>query len=611
MCLVSTHPAGLAGPFEKEARTPMTVEVSPRDKRRSRRERELASLYATARALAALGEVNQVLDAIVQHAHQLMGSDLTYLSVLDGDRVRMRASAGTVSTEFTKAVVSSTTGIGGRVIATRAPYWVPNYLADDAIKHSSSFDALVRAEGLVALLGVPLLTPDKVLGILYVAERDERPYAPDEVALLSALADHAAIALENARLYEESQSALSRLRDAYRTIERSGQIHEALGRVVLTGGREAEVAELLLEALGGRVTMLDRRDSVVVTRPDAGDQAAHVKVVAPWREALLESRRDGRSVTSQAADGWQTVTAINAGDTYLGAIIWHHPQQPDPIDVRTVERASHIVGLLALKQDAVIQAEERLRGEVLTELLRSPLPLPSELLSRGRAMAVDLASFNALIVAETGGRDALDVHRHMSAAAREWRGLVGTYAGRATLAVHSSDLKATVQALHRSMRTSLQAPVLACAAPLEAKGGFARSFTLASRCARVLALAGVTDVGTTTADNGMYAALFDPDRGEELAAFLEGTLGVLLAYDDRNKTALVDTLTGYFANGGNVARTAREMHVHTNTLLKRLERVAAVAGPDWNSPTKALPLQVALRLHDLQAGLASGSAPHS
>lgn len=583
----------------------MPEQATDTEARRSRRDREISSLYATARSLAVLGEVDEVLAAIVKHAHDLMGVDLTYLSVLDGEHLRMRASEGVVSARFTSAEVLSSTGIGGQVIANRAPFWVSNYLTDDSIEHSDAFDALVGDEGLLALLGVPLLAADRVLGVLYVADRVARPYTHDEVALLSALADHASVALENARLYDESRVALARLQEAYATIERSGQVHEALGRVVLTGGGETEVAGLLQEGLGGQVIMLDRNDTVIATRTAADVLVSDSRL--EWHDELIRSRREGRTVLEQRGSGWQTVTAITTGDTYLGAIVWWHPDEPDPVDVRTVERASHIVGLLVLKQDAIVQAEERLRDEVLTELIRSPIPLPPELVSRARAMRVDVTDFDALVVAETTGRDAAEVHRRLTMAARDWHGLVGIYAGRATLALRSDDLALTVRSVHRSLRAGLGEPVLVCGSSLDGhSGGFSRAFSLASRCARVLAIAGVDDVGTTTTENGMYAALFDPERGEELQAFLDATLGDLIAHDERNNTVLVDTLTAYFANGGNVARTAREIHVHTNTLLKRIERVATVCGSDWNSPVKALPLQLALRLHELRLSLQGG-----
>ena len=51
----------------------------------ARRQRELASLYATAKSLTALGELDEVLQSIVHHAHELIGTDFTYLSLVGAD----------------------------------------------------------------------------------------------------------------------------------------------------------------------------------------------------------------------------------------------------------------------------------------------------------------------------------------------------------------------------------------------------------------------------------------------------------------------------------------------------------------------------------------------
>lgn len=173
---------------------------------RLRRERELSSLYATARSLAALGEVGEVLATIVRHAHELIGSDIAYLSLLDAEgNLKLSASAGTISHEFSTAWMPPGGGLGARVIESRAPFWVSNYREAQVLSHRPVFDSLVPDEGLVALLGVPLLVGERVVGVLFAADRTERPFEKDEVALLSAFADHAAIALDNARLYEESR----------------------------------------------------------------------------------------------------------------------------------------------------------------------------------------------------------------------------------------------------------------------------------------------------------------------------------------------------------------------------------------------------------------------
>src|SRR6185436_15307826 len=78
-----------------------TVRVRELMSYRRRRELEISSLYSTARSLAKLGEVDQVLTTIVHHAHELMATDFTYLSVYDEDgSLRLRASEGTISTAF-------------------------------------------------------------------------------------------------------------------------------------------------------------------------------------------------------------------------------------------------------------------------------------------------------------------------------------------------------------------------------------------------------------------------------------------------------------------------------------------------------------------------------
>src|SRR5687767_12638400 len=69
------HPEALRADYYAVVRVRELVE------HRRRRERELASLYATARDLAALRSVDEVLTAIVRRAHTLMATDLAFLQV--------------------------------------------------------------------------------------------------------------------------------------------------------------------------------------------------------------------------------------------------------------------------------------------------------------------------------------------------------------------------------------------------------------------------------------------------------------------------------------------------------------------------------------------------
>ncbi|UMG91736.1 helix-turn-helix domain-containing protein [Nocardioides sp. TF02-7] len=131
---------------------------------------------------------------------------------------------------------------------------------------------------------------------------------------------------------------------------------------------------------------------------------------------------------------------------------------------------------------------------------------------------------------------------------------------------------------------------------------WARAFSRTTRCLAVARHLGSTDVAATTDRFALYATVFDVERRAELDRFLEETIGPLLAYDARRSTDLVATLEAYYANDGNLRRTAGVLHVHLNTLLKRLDRVTTVLGRDWRGGDD-LQLRLAVRLETLRRAL--------
>lgn len=548
-----------------------------------RRQRELASLYATAKSLTALGELDDVLQSIVRHAHDLMGTDFTYLSLVADGRLSARAAEGTISAAFLSATIPAGVGLGGKVLATRRPQWVRNYAASTLIDHDPNFDRLVVTEDLVALLGVPLVIRDEVVGALFAADRSERSFHPGEIALLSAFADHAAVALDNARLYEESRTALQELQVAYRKIEehvavveRAQAIHEALTGVVLEGGTPDDVAQLLADQLGGTVTVLDRADAA------------------------------GRVTTSVDGGIARSVAPIQAGDSHLGALAWSREAVgehgvSDDMDLRTLERATHILGLLILKERAVAEASERLSGELLTELMVGGPGISQAQRARTRARNIDPDRLDLVLVADSPASSSTELVRHLHDIARDCAGLAGEHLGRATMIVPSDDDDRTVVDVHRRLRRALGGPV-AVVGERAVGHDWSRAFSLAGRCGAVMKALGHTDLGATTGRYALYAMIFDADRVRELDRFLAASVGPLVDYDERRGTDLVGTLSAYYGHRANVAATARALHVHVNTLLKRLDRVSEVLGVDWRTEND-LELQLGLQLYRLRSAV--------
>jgi hypothetical protein len=453
-----------------------------------------------------------------------------------------------------------------------------------------------------------LVVRGEAVGALFAADRSERSFQADEIALLSAFADHAAVALDNARLYEASRTALQELQVAYRKIEehvavmeRAQAVHEALTGVVLGGGTPGDVAQLLADQLGGSVTFIDRTGAALVRRDSVSSPCPSPSEI-DLADAVKNAHRSGRRTTSVDTVGVAcSVASIQAGDSYLGALAWSREAaaDPDDIDLRTLERATHILGLLILKERAVAEASERLSGELLTELMVGSPGISPAQRARTRARNIDADRLDLVLVADSSTLSSTDLSRHLHDIARDRSGLAGEHLGRATMILHSVDDDQTVEEVHHRLRRTLGGPVVVVAERV-VNHDWSRAFSLASRCGAVMGAIGHTDLGATTGRYALYAMIFDTGRVRELDRFISDSIGPLLDYDRRRGTDLVDTLSAYYGHHANVAATARALHVHVNTLLKRLDRASNVLGLNWRHEND-LELQLVLRLHQLRA----------
>ncbi|MCW2622320.1 MAG: hypothetical protein JWL64_1922, partial [Frankiales bacterium] len=195
---------------------------------RRRREQELSALYETAGDLSSLRDLEAVLQAIVRRARQLIDTDAAYLMLHDEPRqlTYMRVTDGIRTDAFKGVELQLGDGLGGLVAATSQPYATAEYASDLRLQHR--IDRVVAGEGLVAILGVPLRRGTNVIGVLFAANRRERPFSRDETVLLTSLADHAAIAIENAALFQEVRDTLDELRRANHLVEQhSEQVERA------------------------------------------------------------------------------------------------------------------------------------------------------------------------------------------------------------------------------------------------------------------------------------------------------------------------------------------------------------------------------------------------
>ncbi|UYB45034.1 helix-turn-helix domain-containing protein [Streptomyces sp. Je 1-4] len=595
--------AGRLAALERAKLLALRVRAELEDRRR--REAELSALYATAHDLAGLRDLDAVLRAIVCRARSLLGTEVAYLTLNDpsaGDTY-MRVTDGSVSARFQQLRLGMGEGLGGLVAQTARPYVTDSYFHDERFRHTRSIDSGVQDEGLVAILGVPLMLGSSVIGVLFAADRRERVFEHGQIALLAAHAAHAAVAIDTANLLAETRKTLTELeaaneiiRDRSAVIERASDVHDRLTELVLRGGGVQDVAGAVAEVLHGEVEF---------TEPGG----------AP-AEALDRSRADGHAVR----DGADWVAAVGAGGEVLGALVLRGHPALDPVDQRTLERAAMVTSLLLLARRTAGEAEQRVRGELLDDLLNAADRDPRLLRERAARVGADLDAPHVVLAARTDGPRPDDAHSHgtdrrrlRSAAshlAATRRGLASVRDGGAVLLLPlgPDDDPAHIAgetaarlgaALHLPVTVGASAPV---PAPAARPAAVADAYAEARRCREALGALGRAGQGAAAADFGFLGLLLADTR--DVDGFVHRTLGAVTGYDARRGTELLRTLGAYFACGMSPARTKDALHVHVNTVAQRLDRVSRLLGSDWQTPARALEIQLALRLHQLSSAVA-------
>jgi signal transduction histidine kinase len=168
------------------------------------RNRDLTALGEVGRAVSSTLELNVVLKTIADRAVELSGTDASLIFYFRGDTGRFELGETTGLDEraiegYRRLDIRETeTGLG-EAIRSRQPVQ-----ASDITKRSSNPLRNAALDiGMRAALIVPLLGAERPLGALVLQRRTPGDFSPAVIALMQSFADQSAIALENARLFDE------------------------------------------------------------------------------------------------------------------------------------------------------------------------------------------------------------------------------------------------------------------------------------------------------------------------------------------------------------------------------------------------------------------------
>ena len=171
-----------------------------------------------------------------------------------------------------------------------------------------------------SFLGVPILIRGQAWGNLYLTEKDGGAFTPGDEEAVVVLAEWAAIAIENARLYSGSERRRHELEQAVRRLEATREIARAIGGETDLGRVLAMIVErgrALVEARG--MLILLRRGDGLEVAAGTGEIPATARLDRPDRERVPGGARSGAAVIEAAAEprDWAEALGIPA-DSVLG-----------------------------------------------------------------------------------------------------------------------------------------------------------------------------------------------------------------------------------------------------------------------------------------------------
>jgi signal transduction histidine kinase len=167
---------------------------------------QLRSLSEVSQAVNSTLDVQEVLSTIVKHAMQLSAADGGAIFEADegGRQFHLRATYG-LPPELVEAIraqpLQAGEGATGRAAVLRASVQIPDLRAD--LDVTGRLQRLSEEAGFRALLAVPLLREDRVLGSLSVSRKHAGEFSAEVVDLLQTFAAQSTLAMQNARLFRE------------------------------------------------------------------------------------------------------------------------------------------------------------------------------------------------------------------------------------------------------------------------------------------------------------------------------------------------------------------------------------------------------------------------
>jgi sugar diacid utilization regulator len=479
-------------------------------------------------------------------------------------------------------------------------------LLDQSIPNNIHFTSVISS---------PIIQKGECIGVITLDSFEKSlHFQQEDIHLLEAIGHQAAIALEKSSLYHEKEKTV-------RKLSRSIETHRNLANLVVNGEGLQSIMNYIHKKIGQHIFLFDDVGELIgsASLPSFTDEMTDY--FKQYAKQIIPSLEDSRTVSEITLDNenYQLVVLLLGSKLKsLGVLMILSKQKMGELDISALEHACSIISLELVKEQAVIETQQRLRGEFVTKLYSGQMD--ETLILKAKNLNFDPNRNYVAFIIHFEDRPKLkkaaddSIFRnvlHMTNRLFLERNLQGMAVRNENqivtlLSYHSKLSSSSIVAEIKELAKILQDRIQIKYRGMNLSIGIGRmkpgllyvheSFKEAIKCIKFLKNYHFEQHILCYTDLGVQRFILQNSE-EELIDFIQEILGPLIEYEQSRKGDLMSTLFVYFENNQNINKTADSLYIHKNTLNYRLKRIEEILMTDFTESQQLFNIHLASNIY--------------
>ncbi|MFP5115312.1 helix-turn-helix domain-containing protein [Bacillaceae bacterium C204] len=491
-----------------------------------------------------------------------------------------------------------------QALSTLTPY--NRDLLDRAIPSNFHFTSVISS---------PILQKGKCIGVITLDSFEQSlQFKQEDINLLEAIGHQAAIALEKSSLYYEKENTV-------RMLSHSIEIHRNLANLVVNGEGIQSIMNFIHKTIGQHMFLFNEIGELRASACHSSFSVEMTEYITQYTKQIILTLENSHTVSDITLnDETYQIVVLSLGSKLksLGGLIILSKQKMSEVEIAALEHACTIISLELVKEQAIFETQQRLRGEFVTKLFSGQMD--EALIQKAKNLNFDPnRTYVAIIInfedklneKKVLGEHVLRNLLHMAnitllgrnsqvMAVRVENQIV------ALLSFHSRVSSSNIVAEVKELTINLQLEITNKYREIDVSIGIGRikqgltfvheSFVEATKCIKFLKNYLFDHRVLSYTDLGVQRFILQNSK-EELNDFIHEVLGPLIEYEQSRKGELLSTLIVYLDQNQNIKKTADSLHIHTNTLSYRLKRIGEILLMDLNDSQPLFNIHLAINIY--------------